>query len=43
VWLAGCNPEVLEVLRNSKLGQRLGRERMFFNVAGAVERYEART
>ena len=43
VWLAGCNPEVLAVLRNSKLGQRLGRERMFFNVAGAVERYEART
>jgi sulfate permease, SulP family len=43
VWLAGCNPEVLAVLRNSKLGRRLGRERMFFNVAGAVERYEART
>ena len=43
VWLAGCNPEVLAVLRNSNLGQRLGRERMFFNLAGAVERYEART
>jgi high affinity sulfate transporter 1 len=42
LWLAGCNPEVLAVLRNSKLGERLGRERMFFNVGGAVKRYEAR-
>jgi hypothetical protein len=32
----------LAVLRNSKLGERLGRERMFFNVRGAVERYEKR-
>ena len=43
LWLAGCNPEVLALVRNSKLGERLGRERMFFNVAGAVERYENRT
>ena len=43
LWLAGCNPEVLAVVRNSKLGERLGRERMFFNVAEAVERYENRT
>jgi SulP family sulfate permease len=43
LWIAGCNPEVLAVLRNSELGERLGRERMFFNVAGAVERYENRT
>jgi sulfate permease, SulP family len=42
LWLAGCNPEVLAVLRNSRLGERLGRERMFFNVGGAVQRYEAR-
>jgi MFS superfamily sulfate permease-like transporter len=42
LWLAGCNPEVLAVLRNSKLGERLGRERMFFNVGGAVQRYETR-
>ena len=38
LWLAGCNPEVLAVVRNSKLP----RERMFFNVAGAVKAYEAR-
>jgi hypothetical protein len=34
---------VLAVVRNSKLGERLGEERMFFNVAGAVKRYETRT
>ncbi len=38
LWLAGCNPEVLAVVRNAKLCQ----ERMFFNVAGAVKTYEAR-
>ncbi|HEU4924602.1 MAG TPA: SulP family inorganic anion transporter [Burkholderiales bacterium] len=42
LWLAGCNPEVLAVVRNSKLGERLGRERMFFNVGGAVQHYEER-
>jgi len=42
LWLAGCNPEVLAVVRNSKLGERLGRERMFFNVGGAVQRYESK-
>ena len=43
LWLAGCNPEVLAVLRNARLGERLGRERMFFNLSGAVARYENRT
>jgi sulfate permease, SulP family len=38
LWLAGCNPEVLKVVRNSKLDQ----ERMFFNVAEAVKHYESR-
>ena len=42
LWLAGCNPEVLAVVRKSKLGERLGSERTFFNVRGAVERYENR-
>jgi high affinity sulfate transporter 1 len=42
LWLAGLNPEALAVVRNSKLGERLGRERMFFNVGGAVQRYESR-
>ena len=38
LWFAGCNPEVLRVVRNSKLSQ----ERMFFNVAEAVKHYESR-
>jgi len=38
LWLAGCNPEVLAVVRNSTLDQ----ERMFFNVAEAVTHYESR-
>jgi MFS superfamily sulfate permease-like transporter len=38
LWLAGCNPQVLTVVRNAKLCQ----ERMFFNVAEAVKTYEAR-
>jgi MFS superfamily sulfate permease-like transporter len=42
LWLAGLNPEALAVVRNSKLGERLARERMFFNVGGAVQRYESR-
>jgi len=40
VWLAALNPEVLAVVQRSKLGATLGRERMFFNVQSAVERYE---
>lgn len=40
LWLAGLNPEALKVVQHSKLGQTLGRERMFFNLEVAVERYE---
>lgn len=40
LWLAALNPEALKVVQNSKLGQALGRERMFFNLEMAVERYE---
>jgi high affinity sulfate transporter 1 len=39
LWLASLNPEVLAMVRNSRLGQTLGRERMFFNLETAVERY----
>jgi len=39
-WLAGLNPEVLKVVQQSPLGRTLGRERMFFNRHGAVEKYE---
>lgn len=40
VWLAALNPEALAVVQRSTLGPTLGRERMFFNVQAAVERYE---
>jgi hypothetical protein len=42
LWLARLNPTALEVVQRSPLGQRLGRERMFFNVHLAVEAYVAR-
>jgi anti-anti-sigma factor len=40
-WLAALNPGVLEVVRNSGLDQRLGRERLLFNARAAIERYQA--
>jgi MFS superfamily sulfate permease-like transporter len=42
LWLAGLNPTVLEVIRRSELGARLGKERMHRNVERAVEHYLAR-
>jgi high affinity sulfate transporter 1 len=42
VWLVGLNPGVLEVVRRSPLAATLGHERMVFNLATAVERYQAR-
>ncbi|WP_255088113.1 SulP family inorganic anion transporter [Synechococcus sp. Cruz CV-v-12] len=42
LWLTGLNPGCLRVVRHSELGSALGTERLFFNVEGAVERYEAR-
>jgi high affinity sulfate transporter 1 len=40
LWLAALNPEVLAVVKRSKLGEALGRDRLFFNVQTAVEQYE---
>ena len=40
VWLVGLNPGALEVVRNSGLDERLGRERMLFNTRAAIERYQ---
>ena len=42
LWLAGLNPHVLEIVRGSALGRRLGRERMFFDVQTAAQAYERR-
>jgi sulfate permease, SulP family len=41
VWLVGLNPGVLEMVRNSELGQALGDERMFHNLEQAVAHYRA--
>jgi len=40
LWLVALNPEVLEVVQRSGLGERLGRERMFFTLEQAVETYQ---
>jgi len=42
LWLARLSTAALEVVNRSPLGERLGRERMFFNVHRAVEAYLAR-
>ena len=40
LWLAALNPDVLAVVKRSRIGEVLGRERMFFNLQMAVEKYE---
>jgi SulP family sulfate permease len=42
LWLSALNPQALEVVRRSPLGQALGPERMFFNLHDAVKAYEIR-
>jgi MFS superfamily sulfate permease-like transporter len=42
LWLARLSTAALDVVNRSPLGERLGRERMFFNVHGAVDAYLAR-
>ncbi|MBK7137291.1 MAG: SulP family inorganic anion transporter [Rhodocyclales bacterium] len=42
LWLAALNPEALELVRRTPLAERLGRERMFFNVEQAVAAFQAR-
>lgn len=43
LWLAGLTPVTLDLIRRSPLGEVLGRERMCFDVAQAVARYQALT
>lgn len=40
LWLSALTPEALALVQASALGKRLGRPRMFFTVAQAVEHYE---
>jgi hypothetical protein len=39
IWLVGLTPSVLGMVRRTSLGKRLGRERMHFNLEGAVHTY----
>jgi sulfate permease, SulP family len=39
LWLVGLNPQVLNVIRRSSLGETLGRERMHFTLDEAVQKY----
>jgi high affinity sulfate transporter 1 len=41
LWLAGLDPEVLEMVQRSPLGKVLGREAMHFNLEVAVTKYLA--
>jgi hypothetical protein len=40
LWLASLNPEVLKIVRRSRLGETLGPDRMFVNLREAVKAYE---
>jgi high affinity sulfate transporter 1 len=39
LWLAALTPEALTLIQSSPLGERLGRDRMFFTVPQAVDHY----
>jgi sulfate permease, SulP family len=41
LWLAALAPEVYAMVERSPLGEALGRDRLFFNVELAVDRYRA--
>jgi high affinity sulfate transporter 1 len=41
LWLVGLTPGVLNVVQNAPLGKTLGRERMFFNLEQAVDRFRS--
>jgi len=40
LWLAGLNPSVLAVVRNSRLGEVLGNDRLFFTLESALDRFQ---
>jgi high affinity sulfate transporter 1 len=41
LWMTALNPVAFKAVERSPLGQRMGRERMFFNLREAVKSYEA--
>jgi high affinity sulfate transporter 1 len=40
LWLAALNPEPLQLIQRSALGQALGRERMYFNLEQAIRSFQ---
>ncbi len=42
LWLAALNPDILKVVERSPVKDKLGHERMFFNLHKAVEAYQAK-
>jgi high affinity sulfate transporter 1 len=40
LWLVGLNPQALDAVNRSALGERLGRERMHFNLETAVRTFQ---
>jgi hypothetical protein len=40
LWLAGLNPEPLQLVQKSPLGRKLGRAGMYFNVDQAVRSFQ---
>jgi len=42
LWLTALNPEAFKVIKRTSLGQALGTERMFVNLANAVATFEKR-
>jgi len=41
LWLVGLTPGVLNVVQHSPLGETLGRERMFFTLKQAVDKFQS--
>ena len=41
LWLAALNRDVLQVVQRSPLGERLGREGMFFTLEQALAKYQS--
>ena len=39
LWLVGMNPQVLDVIQRSELGEVLGRDALFYNLEIAVAKY----
>jgi high affinity sulfate transporter 1 len=42
VWLAALNPEPLQMIQKTPLGEALGRERMIYSLKHVVEEYQSR-